>query len=131
MPPEQAFPLFDAYGEMQWVPGWQPDVLYKPADGWLHAVFRTNAKGEEALWVVAEYDVARTFVRYVRMTPDSRVGIVTVQCNALNRGTRVEVSYEWTALSDAGDAYISAMTPSSFRESIEEWTVLIKKAATA
>ena len=126
LPIARAFPLFTPKGEMEWVDGWAPDFLH-PANGETQAgmVFTTAADGVTTLWACTDWSPDAHRVRYVRVTPGNRFGFVEVHCTAEGQSTRVEVGYQFTALSPEGEAYLAELTPSAFTDMIEEWKRLI------
>jgi len=129
MPLSAAFPLFEPEGERAWAPGWDPRYVY-PADGRPQKgmVFVTDAGDEETLWLVLRHEPEKGAVEYARMTPGNRVAIVRVLCAPADSGsTRVTVSYEYTGLSEAGNAYVRAMDEAGFREFVESWRTMILK----
>jgi len=130
MPLSAAFPLFEPEGERAWAPGWDPRYVY-PADGTAQAgmVFVTDAGEEETLWLVLRHEPAAA-VEYARITPGNRAAIVRVRCQAIGAdATRVYVSYEYTGLSEAGNAYVRSMDEARFREFIASWREMILKPA--
>jgi hypothetical protein len=117
------FPLFGPDGERRWVPGWEPEYLH-PRSGQARAgmVFRTQAHGEETLWLVLAFEPAARVAAYARVTPGSRMGTVRVAAEALEGGsTRVTVSYDLTALSEAGNETLAAFTAKAYAGMLEEW----------
>jgi hypothetical protein len=129
MPLSAAFPLFEPEGERAWAPGWDPKYVY-PADGRPQKgmVFVTDADDEETLWLVLQHEPRAGAVEYARITPGNRVAIVRVQCDAMDQGsTRVTVSYEYTGLSEAGNAYVRSMDETRFQEFIESWKGMIQE----
>lgn len=120
-PPPEAFGFFTPEGEKRWVSGWEPEYLH-PADGLLRGglTFRTAHGGEETLWLVARVD-APAEVDYVRVTPGSRIGIVSVRVGAAGAAASdVTVTYRLTGLSPAGDASVEAFAR-AFPEYIATW----------
>lgn len=120
--PPVAAAFFTPEGERAWVPGWRP-VHHHPADGALveGGVFTTDAEGERVVWTVARLDLDRLRVRYVRVTEGHRVGLVDVGVDAVRGGSRVGVRYEMTALSEAGEGTLAAITPAAFEAEIASW----------
>jgi len=121
--PDRAFQFFTPEGERSWIPEWEPEYLH-PADGTLTTglVFRTRAGGEETLWLVARYDPAGLEAEYVRIVPDSRMGTVSVRCeSAAVDQTEVHVTYELTALSESGNAVLTALSESAYADMLHEW----------
>lgn len=114
---------------MGWIPDWRP-VFIHPADGTTEEgmVFTTGEGAEETFWSCIEWAPEAYKVRYARVTPASRFAHVAVHCVALDDfSTRVEVSYEMTALNAAGEARLKETTAEAFSASIEGWKALIGK----
>lgn len=127
MSPEQAFPLFTAEGERGWVPGWSPEILGQlPQHPGL--VFLTNLDGRQTIWTVLESDSATLTHRYSRVTPGHSAGIVEVELFSINNGCRVGVSYNMTALSAGGMAYLASHSGAAFLAMLGEWRELIMAA---
>ena len=128
-PPEDAFKFFTPDGERLYVAGWEPEYLH-PSDGALveGLTFRTNHGGEQTIWLVSKCDAAAGAIDYVRVTPDSRIGIVTVRLVSVGpEGSQpdtaaadVTVGYRLTSLSDAGDRKLEAFA-ATFQEQIAAW----------
>lgn len=126
-PPAVVFPLFTPEGETHWVRDWRPVYLH-PASGRTGEgmVFMTGHDREETFWSLVRFDPVRCVARYARVTPASRFGFVEVACeDSGGMMTRATVTYTYTALTDAGNAFIDAFTAEQFREMIEAWQVEI------
>jgi len=127
LPSSKAFPHFTPEGERAWVPGWDPEYLH-PRDG-EHApglAFRTRAHGEETLWLVTRFDAELGQAEYVRVTPGSRLGTVTIRCESLgDAATAVHVGYRLTATSPAGNAALADFDAAAFSAMLEEWRTRI------
>ncbi len=127
-PLAQAFPLFSPEGERRWVAGWDPRYLHPrdvPSDQ-PGTVFQTFHNGEETEWLVLRYSAADGVAEYVRITPGSRIGLVTVRATERGGGTDVEVTYRLTSLSDTGTRTLEAMTEESYAAMLDEWERLIE-----
>jgi len=126
-PVDRVFPLFTPIGETLWVEGWDPEFLHpQNGDTRQGMVFRTVHSDETTLWACADWDPVAHRVRYVRVTPDSRFGFVEVACRpAADGGTQASIAYTFTALTAAGDAYLSELTEDAFVHMIEAWKVRI------
>ncbi|MDB4304141.1 hypothetical protein N9934_05070 [Desulfosarcina sp.] len=56
----------------------------------------------------------------------NKVGVITVQCIQIDkRLTEVEVTYEYTGLSEKGDEFIDSFTSTQYKEIIGEWNSLL------
>ena len=124
LPAGEAFKLFTAEGERLWVPGWSPEILgaLPQAPG---LVFLTGEGAERTIWTVIESDSVRGLVRYSRVTPGSRAGLVEVRVTGEGDRSRVEVTYDLTALSPEGDEALEAYSAPRFVEMLANWETLI------
>jgi hypothetical protein len=127
LPPEQAFRLFTARGEADWVPGWRPefpaDVVDDTAPG---TVWRTVAHGRETTWVVVQRE-APFLVGYARVVPGVQAGTVTVRLDALDGGrSQVRVAYRLTALGQEA-AQELARFAERYPAMLREWQELIQR----
>ena len=128
LPSTQAFHFFEPEGERSWAPGWNPIYVF-PADGHPEKgmVFTTGEGDDHTIWIVLGHSPSGGAVEYARITPGARLAIVRVQCSALDASsTRVTVSYEFTGLSEAGNAYVRSMDEASYRAFIESWGQTIR-----
>jgi hypothetical protein len=129
-PLAQAFPLFTPEGERRWIKGWIPEYLHpcgvpSAAAG---TVFQTHHNNEETHWLVLRCAPADGVAEYVRITPGSRIGVVTVHATERDGATEVEVTYKLTSLSDAGTRTLQAITEESYATMLREWEKLIGDA---
>ena len=120
-PPADAFRFFTPEGERRWVPDWEPEYLHPPDGALVEGLtFRTRHGGEETLWMVSRcadpYEVD-----YVRLTPGSRIGLVSVRLTPDGAaGSDVTVAYRMTALSAPGEATLAAFA-AAFPEYLSSW----------
>lgn len=127
-PADEALLLFTPKGEEQWVPGWAPDYI-EPASGETvqEMTFRTGEGDETTYWTCLQWQPQGGHVRYLRLTPVSRLAFVDVQCNPIGQSrTRVRVSYEYQSLGKKGEDYINSLDSTSYACMIGEWAELIK-----
>ena len=125
-PPAEAFRLFTPRGEADWVTGWRPHFPADPPDDTEPGtVFETDADGDETIWVVVDRELARR-ISYVRVTPGSRAGTVTVELEPTASGSRVTVGYELTALSDAGRAALGEFAE-GYADFLRSWETAIER----
>jgi hypothetical protein len=119
----KAFKFFTPDGERAWVPGWDPEYLH-PRDGTLveGLTFRTRHQLDEVtLWLVSRCDEARGAIEYVRVTPGSRMGTVSVLCVTTGAvQTEASITYRLTALSEAGEAALDAFA-AEFSDMLATW----------
>jgi len=120
---EDTLELFTPEGERGWVPGWEPEYLYRAGGGdEIDTVFRTIHDGVETLWVVLDHDREEGTAAYSRHAIGLHIGTVTVSVEEIDRTSCwVEVTYELTSLTPAGNARLAEMTPKKFAGMMEEW----------
>lgn len=121
--PADAFAYFTPDGERLWVPGFDPEYLH-PFSGeqGLGAIFTTTHGGEDTLWMILRFSPDEGVAEYARVTPGSRRGTVRVSLAAIgHESTRATISYDLTALSDAGDGVLAAMSETAYTEMLSEW----------
>ncbi|RMF66804.1 MAG: hypothetical protein D6743_05875 [Calditrichaeota bacterium] len=128
-PVEILFPLFSAEGEKLWVPGWDYENVMGSSDLHEDYIFLTknhDHASTEAIWLVKRYEPESHFVQFYKVEPEDKVGIITVQCTEISDAlTRVEVSYEYVALSKKGVAFIERFTEEAYKEFIADWKRLL------
>lgn len=128
MPPERAIELFTGPGERLWAPGWNPTVL--SGDGTeAGTVFVTHHDHSTTIWVVVDYDREALRARYARTTPGIKAGTVEVNLRSDGEGgSEVRVTYELTALSEAGNKDLAHFDASAYSAMMKEWEQHIRHA---
>jgi hypothetical protein len=128
-PVARVFPLFTAQGERAWAPGWEPRTL-SGADERGSAFVTTAHTGAMVTWIVTDYRPTEGHVSYARLVQGSNIGLVDVTCSAVaSGGTDVSVRYTLTAVSEAGETFVSQfLAEQHYTTMIEEWRVATSKA---
>jgi hypothetical protein len=126
--PEQSIHLFTGPGEILWANGWRPVVL--SGDGTERGtVFMTSHNEEVTIWVVVDFDPQTFHVRYSRVTPSIRAGTVEVFVRSDRQGDSiVDVTYQLTALSEAGNTDLAHFDAQAYSEMMAEWENEIRDA---
>lgn len=127
-PESRVFPLFEPIDEKLWAEGWEPEMLH-PESGAAQqgAVFLTRHPGEPVtIWTIARYEPDKHQISYVRVTPESRLAWVDIQCVGNEDGTTsATISYTFTALSELGNQFIEQFTEAHYREWMTSWEAAI------
>ncbi len=128
-PPAETIRLFTAPGETLWVPGWEPRIL--SGNGTERGTVFLTGEGEgTAIWIVLEYDTSVHRARYAKVTPRLHAGTVDVALQKNEAGgTIATITYELTALSDAGSEALQAFDDAPYSKMMKEWKALIEQAA--
>lgn len=122
-----AAPLFGPEGERPWAGGqWDPQFLYpQRALDSQGAVFTIRHGHHHAYWINTSFDTEARHFQYVYFIPDAMVVLIDVRFTELDPGnTKVNVSYERTALNPAANQHVQEMGNSD-RESGKEWGTAI------
>jgi hypothetical protein len=119
-PPEDVFPLLCPVREHAWIPGWSCELVYT-ASGVAEegCVFQTDraADGGVDTWVVSRYEAPRR-IAFVRVNP-LRTILYDIQLEPVGEhSTRLVWQQTLTALSDAGDAHVAAVSAADFAATI-------------
>jgi len=105
LPPGEAFRLFTAHGERDWV-GWEPHFPEPVADdAAAGTVFETDAGDQHVTWIVVDRDGHRR-IRYARTAAGRDAGTVEVTLAPDGEDSEVTVTYRLTALTPAGAEWL-------------------------
>ncbi|MFF5213445.1 SRPBCC family protein [Streptosporangium sp. NPDC000396] len=127
LPPREAFRLFTARGEQDWVAGWKPRFPVPTGDDTVPGtVFETDADGRTTTWIVTGRDEGAS-ISYARVTPGHRAGTVEVTLKDAGGRSEVTVAYDLTPLTDDAarelaefaDGYPAFLR--SWQDAIETW----------
>jgi len=123
--PEAVFPLLCPVREAEWVKGWDPRLVVTES-GLVEAgcAFVMPDQPSDSVWVVTRWDPEEHEVEFVKVTPDLAVGRIHIALETAGAGaesTAVEVSYEYTALSEAGEEFVGRFTEAHYEAFMKEW----------
>ena len=109
--PDEVLPLLCPVREVEWVPGWLPRlVLSASGVAERDCVFITPdtaaGAGAEAIWTILSHDPDAGTVEMLKVTPGFLVVRLAITLRAREGASYAEVSYQYTALSTAGEAYV-------------------------
>jgi len=128
LPPDQAMALFTAEGERRWAEGWDPRYPEPDRRDGPGAVFTTAHGGHQTTWIMV--DDRPDGVRYARVTHGMTAGTVAVdRITSEGDTTRVRVTYDLTALTPAGEAWLAHLDADYVSE-IGSWAGDIATALT-
>lgn len=128
-PPEAIAPLLTPEGERLWVPDWDPELLTPAARvPEVGGVFVTGSGPERTFWTVV--GVADRELRYARVTPGSRVGVVDIALTPDGGDppvTSVRVRYSYLALGQGGERALAELSQERFAAAIEGWRAPLQR----
>jgi hypothetical protein len=123
--PEAVFSLLCPVREVEWVKGWDP-LLVVTESGLVEegCVFVMPDQPADAVWVVTRWDPEEHEVEFVKVTPGLAVGRIHIALESAGAGaqsTAAAVSYEYTALSEAGEEFVGRFTEAHYEAFMKEW----------
>jgi hypothetical protein len=126
LPRAQAMALFTAEGERQWADGWEPRYPEPTRRDGPGAVFTTAHGGHQTTWIMVDH--RPDGVRYARVTQGLTAGTVAVDVlSSDGHSTHLSVTYDLTALSSAGEAWLAAFD-TQYDTEIASWATDIASA---
>lgn len=126
--PTIVFPLFTPQGERAWVPGWEPHSIYPhTGEAELDGVFATvHGEDDPTIWTIVDYAPDQGRIAYVRVAPASHVAHIIVHCReAPPDASEATISYVFTGLSEAGNAYVARHSEAHYQHWLFEWQAAI------
>jgi len=109
------FPLLCPVREIDWIPDWEPNLVV--SDSGLmekNCLFTENESENEAIWIVTQYEKDK-FVDMYRVLPGVTVSQFSISLDIKNQNsTSACISYEHTALSEAGEKVVDDFTEENF-----------------
>lgn len=123
---DEVLPLLCPVRETEWVPGWAPGlVLSDSGVAEPDCVFTTPdaAAGAraEAIWTVLAQDAERGTVEMLKVTPGFLVVRLWIALRPADGGCTAEVTYRYTALGPAGEAYVASRTANDYAAFMRDW----------
>ena len=123
-PADEVFPLLCPVREAEWLDGWSYQMIYSRSgvveEG---AVFSTTSPGEpDTVWVVTCHNPEQRRIVFSRFTPESRTCVLTIHVQPKEEHrSSVDISYTYTGLSPAGNAFIDSFTQEEFLAAVTFW----------
>lgn len=121
---DEVFPLFGPIKEMDWAPGWSPEILFTTTgEVEEHMIFKTKEKFEgegDYIWVVSQFAPKQFFIEYTISTKE-RIWFVRVQCSAQEGTTIAKVKYTYTGLTNQGNALNRIALGKMFERNLKDW----------
>ena len=123
-PPSHVFPLFNYMHQEKWSPDWEYQLIYSPnGDVVEGSVFKTKRERHlETIWTVIKYDRERYQIEYLRLNPQTKLGVIQIYCEDNFDGTTTtKITYAFTSLSEKGNDYIKTFSPQHFYRWMKSW----------
>jgi hypothetical protein len=119
----QVFPLLCPVREVEWIPGWEPDVVYScSGHGEEDCVFVTQDDAAEAVWVITHHDEDAGLLEFVKTTHAVLVTRIRIQLeDGGPGGCLAHISYRSTSLSPRGDGLVASCTAEQWEAFMRRW----------
>ena len=125
------FPLYGAFEERKWAPGWEPVLIY-PENEIIEegTTFRVKPHGHEgegaSLWIVSKYEPGNYLIQYLVST-ENRFWTITVSNKPIedNTKTKTTVTYSYTGLTKIGNALNQKSLEKMYENNLQDWAGLI------
>ncbi|UNC91335.1 hypothetical protein [Candidatus Contubernalis alkaliaceticus] len=125
--PDVVFPLLCPVRELEWIPGWEYEMIYSNS-GLIEegCIFTTDEYVEGTVWYVAEYDQANHKILFIQYANDLMIVRFAVALNKDEDGnTKARVDYTFTALTEKGSEYIDSISEDEFTFEVESMEELL------
>ncbi len=121
-PPEKVFPLLCPVREAEWVPRWRYRLVHsKSGFAELGSVFITpNEDGSETTWLTIEYEPPRR-IGFVWVWPQMAAARLRFELERAGNETHLHAHYEYTGLSEPGNAEVERYTDAWFGEKMKKF----------
>jgi hypothetical protein len=121
---EEVFPLLCPVREKDWIDGWEYKIIHSKS-GVIEkdCVFTTPQHGElETVWHVTQHDKMNYKIEFLRITPTENVVRINIRLERIaEQKTKVFIDYQYTALNENQNKFISTDLEQSFIESMQWW----------
>lgn len=130
--PEKVFALLCPVRETEWVPGWNPLIVYTNSGyAETECIFVTGDSKAESLWVMTDYDKARLCLEIIKVTPWTTVAKINIRLRGNDKGeTDAEIVYSYTALDEAGKQFVDDYSEDYFEQFMQFWQASLNKYLT-
>jgi hypothetical protein len=121
--PGEVFPLLCPVRELDWAPGWNPDwVISRSGVAEQDCIFQTPGETSPAIWLISRHDPVNYRVEMYKVTAEHTVGKLEVELESDGSGgTKATVSYEFTSLGPAGDAFLEEISEEWYKNFMRNW----------
>ena len=122
-PPEIVFPLLCPVVEEKWAPGWITEkVMTKSGGTELDCMFITPSTPHNTIWIVSKYNPIAFQLEMYKITPECTIGKIKISlADSGNHTTSATISYEFTAIGEAGEPFMDEFTYDWYVRFMKEW----------
>jgi len=122
--PPKVHALICPVKEAEWLDGWDYELIFSTS-GFAEegCVFISKNEGEQdTIWMITKRDDEHFVTEFARITPESKAALLSVRISdAGNNTSQVDITYIFTALSEAGNKFIENFTKENFEKDMAFW----------
>ena len=125
--PQKVFPLLCPVREAEWLPDWDPEVVYTHS-GFAEpgCTFLTRQDGRQSIWQIVHHDPAGLEVAMVKITPEVTACLLRIVVRSDGAGgSEAEVTYTHTAIGAEGKKFVDDFTTEFYRIFMKKWNNLL------
>ena len=128
----RVFPLYGAFEERKWAPGWEPTLIY-PAKEVIEEGTTFTIEPQEhdydeggSRWIVSKYEPEQYLIQYLVST-NNRFWTITVKSEPVEKEakTKTAVTYTYTGLNEVGNQRNKKSMDTMFAHDLQDWAALI------
>jgi hypothetical protein len=122
--PSQVFELICPVREAEWLDGWDYRLIYSESGlAEKGCVFISRQPGEnDTIWLITKRDAEKKEIEFARLTPESRIARLVVAVKQKETDiSSVRITYEFTALCEEGNRFLTEFTEEKFSEAMKFW----------
>ncbi len=122
-PPEKVFLLLCPVREVDWEPGWLPDLVVSESGvAEPECIFISPGQPAPSIWIISYHNPDRFEAHMYKVTPRHTVCKLEI---ALfpdgKRGTNADIAYTYTAIGPSGDAFLETFTETWYAQFMRTW----------
>jgi hypothetical protein len=124
---DEVFRLMCPVREEEWVPGWRP-LMVLSNSGLVEedCVFVTPGDPADAIWITTNHDPEAHKLRMYKVVPGMVVSRLDIAVADDVSGAKATISYEHTALSEAGRSIVNQHTQAAYRKFMKHWEAAVQ-----
>jgi hypothetical protein len=123
---DRVFAVTEPVEEVKWAPGFEFEWVYaregaNAKAGQQGDVFVTRHGAHEVVWVISKRDLKERVIQFVRFLPGVETVQIDIHVTTEGGGSKAEITYTWTALSEHGRERLKKHTQEAFDREMKEW----------
>jgi hypothetical protein len=123
--PDKVFPLLCPVREVEWVPGWNHQLIYSDSGvaelGCVFTTIPSDIPNAKLTWITTDYDPAAYRIAYIWIHPEHVLAELRIQLTADGEHTLSHIEFRYTGLSEAGNREVATYDHKWFEKRMHGW----------